>query len=81
MQDNISIWAVIRHVAHGGPGWSWVSRFACTSNGRVAYTAMKGHYLEKHTLPVFMCRRIRYSRMHSMMVIQGPSPIKGTVRL
>ena len=44
MQDNVSIWAVIRHVAHAGPGWSWVSCFACTSNGRAAYIALKGHY-------------------------------------
>ena len=31
-------------MAHGGPGWSGVSRFACTSNGRAAYIALKGHY-------------------------------------
>ena len=34
-------------MAHGGPGWSWVSRFACTSNGRAAYIALKGHYFRE----------------------------------
>ena len=24
-QDNIQVWAVIRHICHGGPAWRWVS--------------------------------------------------------
>ena len=31
-------------MARGGPGWSLVSRFARTSNGRAPYSALKGHY-------------------------------------
>ena len=26
-QDNMAVWAIIRHVAHGGPAWAWVSSF------------------------------------------------------
>jgi hypothetical protein len=44
-QDNIDVWQVIRHVTHGGPGWSWVQEFHRTSNGRQAYLAIKTHYL------------------------------------
>ena len=44
-QDNILVWAVIRHICHGGPAWSWVSRYARQANGRDAYLALKGHYL------------------------------------
>lgn len=43
--DNVLVWNVIRHVAHGGPAWNWVSRFARTSDGREAYLAFKAHYL------------------------------------
>ena len=42
--DNITVWGIIRHVTHGGPGWSWVSKYARSSNGRDAYIALKGHY-------------------------------------
>jgi len=38
---------VIHHVAHGGPGWSWVQGHETNRNGRAAYLAMKGHYLGK----------------------------------
>ena len=44
-QDNIRVWAVIRHICHGGPAWSWVSQYARQANGRDAYLALKGHYL------------------------------------
>jgi len=38
------VWAIIRHVAHGGPAWAWVSSFARHSNGRGAYLALRTHY-------------------------------------
>ena len=44
-RDNIQVWAVIRHICHGGPAWSWVSRYARQDNGRDTYLALKGHYL------------------------------------
>ena len=44
-QDNIQVWAVIRHICLGGPAWSWVSRYARQANGRDTYLALKGHYL------------------------------------
>ena len=44
-QDNIQVWAVLRHICHGGPGWSWISRYARVADGRAAYNALKGHYL------------------------------------
>jgi len=43
-QDNITVWAIIRNVAHGGPAWAWVSSFARHSNGRGAYLALRTHY-------------------------------------
>jgi hypothetical protein len=43
--DNREIWQMIRHVTHGGPGWSWVQGHQRTSNGRQAYLAIKTHYL------------------------------------
>jgi len=43
-QDNIAVWAIIRHVAHGGPAWAWVSSFGRHQNGRAAYRALKTHY-------------------------------------
>jgi hypothetical protein len=43
--DNREVWQVIRHVTHEGPGWSWVSSFALTRDGRSAYLAIKRHYL------------------------------------
>jgi hypothetical protein len=36
---------MIRHVTHGGPGWSWVQSHQRTTNGRQAYLAIKTHYL------------------------------------
>lgn len=44
-RDNIAVWNVIRHVTHEGPAWSWVQSFVRTCNGRLAYFAMKQHYL------------------------------------
>jgi len=43
-QDNIAVRAIIRHVAHGGPAWVWVSSFARHSNGRGACLALRTHY-------------------------------------
>jgi len=43
-QDNMAVWAIIRHVAHGGPAWAWVSSFGRHQNGRAAYRALKTHY-------------------------------------
>jgi len=43
-QDNIAVWAIIRHVAHGGPAWAWVSSFGRHQNGRAAYRALKTRY-------------------------------------
>ena len=44
-QDNIQVWAVIRHICNGGPASSWVGQYARQANGRDAYLALKGHYL------------------------------------
>lgn len=44
-RDNITVWNVIRHVTHEGPGWSWVSEHQRTCNGRAAYQSIKAHYL------------------------------------
>ena len=43
--DNTTVWTIIRHVTHGGQGWSWVSKYARSTNGRAAYFALKAHYL------------------------------------
>jgi len=43
-QDNIAVWAIIRHAAHGGPAWAWVSSFARHSNGRGAHLALRTDY-------------------------------------
>jgi len=40
-QDKIAVWAIIRHVAHGGPAWARVSSFARHQNGRAAYLAVR----------------------------------------
>jgi hypothetical protein len=51
-----SVWNVIRHVTHGGPGWNWVQSFASTQDGRNAFLTMKRYYLgESYT------RRIKIS--------------------
>jgi len=42
-QDNIAVWAIIRHVTHGGSAWAWVLSFAGHQNGR-AYLALRTHY-------------------------------------
>src|SRR5687767_13173051 len=48
LQNNSSF---MQHVTHSGPGWTWISEFACQSNGRAVYMALKSHYLGKsHTL-------------------------------
>jgi hypothetical protein len=39
------VWQVVRHVTHGGPGWSWVQGFQRITDGRAAYLALKSHYL------------------------------------
>jgi hypothetical protein len=44
-QDNNEVWQMIRHVTHGGPGWSWVQSFQRTCDGRQAYLVIKTHYL------------------------------------
>ena len=43
--DNTTVWTIIRHVTHGGQGWSWVSKYARSTNGRPAYFALKPQYL------------------------------------
>jgi len=42
-QDNITVSAIIRHVAHEGPAWAWVSSFGQHSDGRAAYLALRTH--------------------------------------
>jgi hypothetical protein len=47
-QDNKLVWAMLRAVFHGGPGWNWISSIARAANGRSAYlavNAVKSHYL------------------------------------
>ena len=43
--DKTTVWTIIRHVRHGGQGWSWVSKYARSTNGRAAYFALKIHCL------------------------------------
>ena len=43
--DNQSVWALLRHVTHGGPGWAWVMQHSITRDGRSAYLALTSHYL------------------------------------
>ena len=43
--ENTIVRTIIRHVTHGGQGWSWVSKYARSTNGRAAYFALKAHYL------------------------------------
>jgi hypothetical protein len=40
-----SVWSVIRHVTHNGPGWNWVQSFANGQDGRNAFLSMKRYYL------------------------------------
>ena len=44
-KDNAEVWLVIRHVMYDTEGWSWISQFERTRNGRAAYLAIKEHYL------------------------------------
>jgi hypothetical protein len=56
-----SVWNVIRHVTHGGPGWNWVQSFARTQDGRNAFLSMKRYYLgESYT------RRIQISAENTL---------------
>jgi hypothetical protein len=56
-----SVWAVIRYVTHGGPGWNWVQSFANTQDGRNAFLSMKRYYLgESYT------RRIKLSAENTL---------------
>jgi hypothetical protein len=56
-----SVWNVIRHVTHGGPGWNWVQSFARAEDGRNAFLAMKRYYLgESYT------RRIQLSAENTL---------------
>jgi hypothetical protein len=43
--DNRMVWDLVRHIAHDGPGWSWVQGFQKTRDGRAAYLSIKAHYL------------------------------------
>jgi hypothetical protein len=56
-----SVWNIIRHVTHGGPGWNWVQSFARTQDGRNAFLSMKRYYLgESYT------RRIQLSAENTL---------------
>ena len=56
-----SVWNIIRHVTHGGPGWNWVQSFATTQDGRNAFLSMKRYYLgESYT------RRIKLSAENTL---------------
>ena len=44
-EDNKTLWDVVRHITHGGPGWNWVSTHQRSMNGRQAYLNFKGHYM------------------------------------
>jgi hypothetical protein len=43
--DNIMAWHVVRHLFHGGPGWSWIQDYQFTMDGHAAYMSVKTHYL------------------------------------
>jgi hypothetical protein len=56
-----TVWSVIRHVTHGGPGWNWVQSFATAQDGRNAFLSMKRYYLgESYT------RRIKLSAENTL---------------
>jgi hypothetical protein len=44
-RDNIMVWHVVRHLFHGGPGWSWIQDYQFTMDGCAAYMSVKTHYL------------------------------------
>jgi hypothetical protein len=39
------LWHVVRHLFHGGPGWSWIQDYQFTMDGHAAYMNVKTHYL------------------------------------
>ena len=43
LEDNHSVWTMIRTVTHGGPAWHWVSTHERSMNGRAAYFSLKSH--------------------------------------
>ena len=43
--DNEEVWKVIRTVLYDSDGWSWVTSFEATKDGRGAYIALLQHYL------------------------------------
>jgi hypothetical protein len=56
-----TVWNIIRHMTHGGPGWNWVQSFARTQDGRNAFLSMKRYYLgESYT------RRIQLSAENTL---------------
>ena len=42
--DSATVWNVVRHVTHDGPGWTWVSSYNRSQNGRDAFIALRSHY-------------------------------------
>ena len=43
--DNEQVWNLLRHTLYDTDGWSWISRYARSADGRNAYLALKQHYL------------------------------------
>ena len=43
--DNEAVWNVLRTVLYDSDGWSWVTAFEATKDGRGAYFALMQHYL------------------------------------
>jgi hypothetical protein len=78
--DNIEVWQVIRHVKHGGPGWSWVQEFQRTSNGRLAYLAIKPITWVNLTVHAYGRMQILLSRIHFTMGKADHSPLNDTAK-
>ena len=39
------VWDAVRHVCHEGPAWGWVQGYTRQRDGRIAYPALKAHYI------------------------------------
>jgi hypothetical protein len=42
--DNKNAFLTLRELLHGGPGWTWISEFARTKDGKKAFLALIKHY-------------------------------------
>ena len=43
--DNVRVFDLLKSFVSGGPGWTWMSQFQRTRNGRAAFLALDAHFL------------------------------------